>query len=51
MVELAAGAEPRSIPKRSATSAEPQLQRLFIAFRSQQIHSFAHTLLQRDGPF
>ena len=25
MVELAAGAEPQSIPKRSATSAEPQL--------------------------
>ncbi len=47
MVELAAGAEPQSIPKRSATSAEPQLQRLFKHF-AHVIHSFADILLQRD---
>lgn len=50
MVELAAGAEPRSIPKRSAPSAEPQLQRLFKHF-THVIHSFADTLLQRDVSF
>ena len=50
MVELAAGAEPQSIPKRSATSAEPQLHRLFMHL-AHAIHSFADTLLQRDVCF
>ncbi len=50
MVELAAGAEPRSIPKRSATSAMPQLQRSSMHF-AHVIYSFADTLLQRDVSF
>lgn len=47
MVELAAGAEPRSVPKRSASAAEPQMQRSSMHF-APVIHNFADTLLQRD---
>ena len=42
MVELAAGAEPRSLPKRSATSAKPQLQRLFMQFAHSDSHFRRH---------